>query len=223
MMSGSTSARDDRAVQAAVQEELEWTPDVDDVGIGVSVEDGAVAISGEVDSYAEKLAAKRAVLSVSGVNALVDNLTVRPKDESVASSTEIAQEVRHALSAAGNIPDTVDAEVLGHTVILTGEVQWNFQREAAKRAVQYLKGVHAVDSRITLAARASAADAEERIKNALARNALLDANTITATVDGNTVTLTGTVSSWAEKLQATKAVWGSPHVTQVENNILVSA
>lgn len=221
-MSTYGQIQSDSDIQAAVQDELSWTPDVDAAGIGVAVEEGTVALSGEVDSFSEKLAAKHAVQQVAGVNTVIDNITVRPDTPYTATEADIAREVRHALSAAGNIPDSVDAEVDGHTVILTGEVRWNFQREAARKAVQHLKGVHAVDSRITLAARPTAADAEERIKNALARNALLDANSITATVDGNTVTLTGTVHSWAEKLQAAKAVWGSPHVTEVENNIVVS-
>src|SRR5699024_11062562 len=44
----------DLDVQALVSAELEWTPDVDCTGIEVTVEHGAVVLSGEVDSYAER-------------------------------------------------------------------------------------------------------------------------------------------------------------------------
>ena len=219
----TTTTRSDVEIQAAVQEELDWTPEVDAPGIGVSVEGGTVALSGEVDSFPEKIAAKRATLRVAGVNTVIDNLSVHPKSALTLTETDVAQEVRHALNAAANVPEGVDAEVQGHNVVLTGEVQWNFQREAARRAVQFLHGVHSVESRITLAARPTAADAEERIQNAIKRNALLDANTIKASVEGNKVVLTGAVRSWAEKLQASRAVWASPHVTEVENRIIVRA
>jgi osmotically-inducible protein OsmY len=220
-MSIATSVRSDQDIQTAVQEELEWTPDVDAAGIGVAVEAGAVSLSGEVDNHAELMAAKRAALRVHGVNAVVDDLVVHPKSSWSVTETDIAKEVERALTWSSNVPDTVKAEIKDHAVTLTGEVNWDFQRQAAKRAVQYLRGVYTVESRITLTARPSSADAEERIKNALTRNAQIDANTIDAKVSGNKVTLTGTVRSWAEKQQADHAAWASPHVTDVENHIIV--
>lgn len=220
-MSTTTPVRNDQDIQIAVQEELEWTPDVDAAGIGVAVEAGTVSLSGEVDSHAELVAAKRAALRVRGVNTVVNDLIVHPKSSRSITETDIAKEVERALTWSSNVPDTVKAEIKGHAVILTGEVNWDFQRQAAKRAVQYLRDVYTVESRITLAARPSSADAEERIKNALIRNAQIDANTIDARVSGNKVTLTGTVRSWAEKQQAGQAAWASPHVTEVENHIIV--
>ncbi|MCE7481820.1 BON domain-containing protein [Microbacterium profundi] len=74
-----TTTRTDAEVQRTVLQELQWTPDVDDAGIGVAVEDGTVALSGEVDSYSERLAAKHAALRVRGVSAVIDNLTVHSK------------------------------------------------------------------------------------------------------------------------------------------------
>lgn len=222
-MSSSTLVRTDHDIQTAVQDELEWTPDVDAAGIGVAVEAGTVSLSGEVDSYAEQVAAARAALRVRGVTAVVDNLAVHPKNGWSVTETDIAKEVQRALKWASTVPDTVKAKIKEHAVILTGQASWDFQRRAAKRAVQYLSGVYSVDNRITLTARPSADDTEERIKKALTRNAQLDANTIDATVSGNRVILTGTVRSWAEKQQAGQAAWASPHVTDVDNRIVVRA
>lgn len=106
---------------------------------------------------------------------------------------------------------------------LIGSVNWDSQRQAAKRAVQDLRGVESVDNQVTLTARPSAADAVQRITRALTRNAQLDAQTINAAVSGNKVTLTGTVRSWAEKQQAGLAAWASPHVTDVDNRVVVRA
>ncbi|WP_022886157.1 BON domain-containing protein [Glaciibacter superstes] len=222
-MSIATPVRSDQDIQTAVQDELKWTPDVDAAGVGVAVEDGAVSLSGEVDDYSERLAAKRAALRIRGVTAVVDDLVVHPKSGWTVTETDIAKEVERALNWASNVTDTVKAEIKDHAVTLTGQVSWDFQRQAAKRAVQYLRGVNSVNNMITLTARPSAVDAEERIKNALTRNAQLDAKTIDATVSGNKVTLTGTVRSWAEKRQAGNAAWASPHVTDVDNRIVIRA
>jgi osmotically-inducible protein OsmY len=211
----------DLDVQTLVRTELEWTPDVDAAGIGIAVEDGAVTLSGEVDNYAEQLAAKRAALRVVGVRAVVDDMRVHPKSAWPVTETDIAKEVERALRAAANVPAKVKAEVNGHNVTLVGEADWNFQREAAKRAVQYLRGVYTVSNLISLASRPSAEDTEERVRNAIVRNAQLDAKTIDVAVNGTKITLTGTVKSWAEKTQASNAAWSSPSVTDVLNNIIV--
>ena len=211
----SIATDSDLQIQAAVQAELEWTPDVDAAGIGVAVEDGAVTLTGEVDNYAERLAAKHAALRLRGVRAVVDAMAA------IATETDIAKEVERALRTAVNVPATVQATLDGHHVTLTGEVQWDFQRVAAKRAVQYLRGVYSVNNMITLTARPSAEDAEERIKKAITRNAQLDATSIEVSAKGNTVTLTGSVASWAERRQAERAAWASPHVTDVVNRIQV--
>ncbi len=222
-MATTTPTRSDQDIQTSVQDELEWTPDVDAAGIGVAVEDGTVSLSGEVDSYSEGLAAKRAALRVRGVSTVVDNLVVHPESTWKVTDTDIAKEIEHALTWATNVPDSVKAEVKDCKVTLTGQVNWDFQRQSAKRAVQYLRGVNSVNNLITLNARPSGKDAEQRIKNALIRNAQLDANAIGAAVSGNKVILTGTVRSWAEKRQAGFAAWASPHVTDVDNRILVRA
>lgn len=212
----------DLDVQLLVIDELEWTPDVDAAGIGVAVEEGTVTLSGEVDTYAERLAAKRAARRVRGVRAIVDDLTVHPRTAWPLTETDIAKEVTRALDAAANVPETVQAEIHGHNVTLTGEAQWDFQRTAAKRAVQYLRGVYSVTSMITLASRPSAVGTEDQIRKALLRNAQLEAEGIHVRTEGNTAILTGTVKSWAERRQAANAAWASPHVTDVDNRITVS-
>jgi osmotically-inducible protein OsmY len=146
---------------------------------------------------------------------------VHPNSAFYVSETDIGKEVEQALRSATNVPDTVKAVIDGHAVTLLGEVAWDFQRRAAKRAVRYLRGVYSVDSRITLTPRVSAVDTAERIKAAILRNAQVDARTVEVSADGTKVTLSGTVRSWAERRQADLAAWSSPHVTEVYNHIVV--
>ena len=217
----TTAHIDDRDIQRTVLQELQWTPDVEDAGIGVAVEEGTVALSGEVDSFSERLAATHAALRVRGVTAVIDDLVVRSAHRQQITDTDLAQEAQHALRAASDVPLGVKALVDHGDVTLVGEVEWDHERRAAKRAVQHLKGVQAVTSRITVAARPSAEDAEERIRGAIMRHAQLDAASIDVSITGTRATLTGTVRSWPEKSQAAEAAWASPHVTDVDNRIEV--
>ncbi|MRH28674.1 BON domain-containing protein [Microbacterium sp. SYP-A9085] len=219
------SAENDRdlRIQTEVREELEWTPDVDAAGIGVAVDHGTVALSGELANYGQRVAAVKAALRVRGVRAVLDDMTVHPRADRPITETDIAKEVERALRGAVNVPATVKVEIEGHTVRLLGDVDWAFQREAAEKTVHYLRGVYEVDNQIALGVRPSAADTDRRIQRALARNAQLAADSIVVEVVGSTVILTGTVNSFAAKRQAERAAWGSPHVAEVDNRLEIRA
>lgn len=222
-MSTATAIRSDHAIQEAVQAELAWTPEVDAPGIGVAVDDGVVTLSGEVTGYAERRAAKRAALRVRGVTAVVDDMVSHPTNATwVVTDTDIAKAVQVALSTSSTVPPSVKAEVKAGLVTLTGQVEWNFQRSAARRAIEHIRGVKHIDNQITLSPRASSTQTAQHIKAALIRNASVDADHIKVDTQGTTVTLTGSVKSWAEKYQAGYAAWASPHVTHVDNLITVS-
>lgn len=222
MSTTSAVSRTDREIQSAVEAELDWTPGIDAAGIGVAVEDGSVALSGEVDSYYEKSAAKRSAFRVKGVTTVIDDMTVRSTSSLWGvSETEVARNVEKAIAWLATSPNSVRAEVAKHRVVLTGEVQWNYERVHAGKAVERIAGVADVENRITLARRASATDTAERIKNALARSAALDAKGIQVVAEGHKVTLTGTVRSWAERMTAENAAWASPHVTAVDDRLQI--
>ena len=61
----------DTTLQHRVTAELIWDPAVTSSEIGVTAKDGVVALSGEVGTYDEKLAAEAAACRVGGVKALV--------------------------------------------------------------------------------------------------------------------------------------------------------
>lgn len=65
-MSTATLSEKDTRVRNAVLQQLEWDPAVDASGIGITARDGAVTLTGSIDSYAGKLAAERAAKRVHG-------------------------------------------------------------------------------------------------------------------------------------------------------------
>lgn len=211
----------DAQIKELVDDELQWTPGVDAPAIGVAVTDGVVTLTGEVPYYWHRHTAAKAVLRMRGVRAVANQIAVRGTHDT-PTDTEIATAVARALAWSSRIPTgEIDAEVHDGGVTLSGEVSWDITRQGAEREVAALKGVRWVDNRITLAPRASAADTRKRITDALARNALTDAEAIHIDVDGTTVTLTGEVGSYDAKRQAELASWRSPHITEVRNDLVI--
>jgi len=143
----------DIQIKEAVARELAWLPSVDSTRIGVSVCEGTVTLSGDVDTYPEKVLAGKAAHRVPGVVGLALEITVR-HEWAAANDADIARESAEALLRAIDVPNEVKATVANHVVTLSGEVQWQFQREAAVRTVQYLKGVVMAEDTITVRATA---------------------------------------------------------------------
>lgn len=203
-------------------EELTWAPQVTDAHVGVSVLDGVVTLSGKVDSFAERVDAKKAALRVKGVTVVANDLTVRDGDRFEHTDSDIAGAIQHVLDWSTDVPrDVVQAEVRDRSVALTGTVKWNYQRTAAERLARGVIGVLRVDNQVELSPRVSGQDAAQLIKKALVRHALQDASAISVSTTGSEVTLTGHVSTWAEKIDAGHAAWASPHASAVHNRIAV--
>ncbi len=49
----------DSKIKLDVQDELDWEPSINETKIGVAVDGGVVTLSGEVSSFAKKMAKKR--------------------------------------------------------------------------------------------------------------------------------------------------------------------
>lgn len=214
--------RTDMELQREVTTELRWDPSVRDEEVAVAVRDGVVTLGGTVDSFAVKLAALKAAERVGGVHAVADELDVRLPGPSQRSDTELAHQVVSALRWDVLVPDDrIKARLEQGWVTLEGEVEWEFERRAARRAVQNITGLRGVTNLVTLKQRASALDVSQRIKDALRRQAELDARMIEVEAADGAVTLHGTVHSWAERRQAEQAAWSAPGVTRVDDRLVV--
>lgn len=215
--------RTDAQLQADVLEELRWEPSVKETDVGVSVKDGVVTLSGYVESYAEKYAAERAAERVSGVRAIADDLRVHLPLSRERTDPDIAQAAASALDWDIEVPDGIQVKVENGWLTLKGQVEWQFQKRAAERAVRNLTGVRGVANLIIVKPRvASTFEVTQKIKDALRRSAESDASGITVEAENGKVILKGTVRSWAERADAERAAWGAPGVTDVDDRIIIN-
>ena len=215
--------KSDAEIRDDVIDELLWDPQISDAdAIGVAVQDGAVTLTGHVPSYAEKLAAARAVERVYGVKAVANDLTVKlpgaPRDDS-----DIATAIAHVLEHNVQIPEgRVHARVENGWVTLKGEVDYDYQRREVERMVRQVRGVIGVTDMITIKPAARREEVQKIIEDAFKREAEVDARHVRVEVTDHTAALYGHVHSLKEASAARAAAASAPGVATVESHLVIS-
>jgi osmotically-inducible protein OsmY len=110
-------------------------------------------------------------------------------------------------------------------VMLTGNVEHQFQKQAAERDIRRLGGVtniiNRIDVRLDAYQTTDPATVHEKIENALRRSVEFDATHIGVSISGHKATLRGKVRSWWERRAAESAAWSAPGVTEVDNQLVI--
>ena len=216
-MKSDTEIRDD------VIKEVQWDPQITNPdAIGVAVTDGAVTLTGQISTYAERLAAARAVERIYGVKAVANELKVKlsgtPRDD-----TDIARAIAHVLEWNVQVPEgNVWARVSGGWVTLEGEVGYEYQRHEVERMVRNVRGVVDVTDLIKVKPPVSPEKVQAVIEDAFKREAEIDARHIRVEVSDHTAKLYGHVHSLHEASAARAAAASAPGVATVESHLLVS-
>lgn len=210
----------DAQLKDDVSTELDWDPSIHASQVGVAVKNGVVTLSGHLDTYQEKYAIEKAVGRIEGVKAIAVELDVKLESGHKRSDTEIAAAAEAALKWHSQIPEEkIQVRVEKGWITLKGEVDWDYQRKNAEKAVRPLVGVVGVTNGITLKAAVAPADVAGSIRNAFVRHAEREAKKVEVSVRGATVTLRGTVDSLAERAAAVGAAWAAPGISNVVNEI----
>jgi osmotically-inducible protein OsmY len=213
----------DAELKKDVEAELEWEPSIRASDIGVAVKDGVVTLTGHIDTYAEKHAAEKALRRIPGVKAIALELDVRLSPQHVRSDTDIATAAENALTWSTFVPaDKIRLTADRGWLTLRGEVEWEYQRSHAEKAVRGLIGVVGVSNEITLKTRVvTPGQLKTRIREALARQVQREVDDISVDVSGSIITLRGRVNSWHERDAAQGAAYSAPGVRAVVNELSI--
>lgn len=215
--------KNDKELQHDIMEDLRWDPSIDASKIGVAVTNGVITLTGGVPSYFQKQTAERIAKRVAGVRAVANDIEVQLPSVVQKTDAGIATTALNALKWSASVPDeNIKVSVTKGWVTLEGNVEWNYQREAAEKAVEGLIGVKGVTNRIAVSPHIKSREVKSEIKAALHRYAELESRNIEVDALDSTVTLRGSVRSWAERKEAENAAWMAPGVTQVKNEIVVT-
>ena len=213
----------DQEMQEEISDALRWEASLrnDDVAVGVRI--GVVTRGGFVDSYGDKAKAERVAGRVRGVTAIANELHVKLPGGAEWSDPDLARAAVDALQWNVAVPhEKIQVKVEQGWITLVGEVEWLHQKQAADRAVQYLRGVKGVFDLISVRPATTPHDVKKRIKDALHRGVEFDADRIKVEIEGNKVVLTGAVRSYTEAMDALRAASNAPGITGIDNHIVVT-
>lgn len=212
----------DFEIKKDVLEELAWLPNIDNTQIGVTVDDGVVTLTGEVNELPKKIAIEDAVKSLCGVKALAEAITVNYGSTDKQSDIEIAKAAINTLEWNASVPsENIIVEVEDGRIYLTGELEWPYQKSFAKRTIEHLYGVKEVVNNIHLKPKPTPGNVEHLIQKAFTRSANIDAKNIKVAVNDHELTLSGTVHSIKEKDDAEIAAYNAPGINNVINLLKV--
>jgi osmotically-inducible protein OsmY len=216
-------SKSDSEIEKDVKEELSWDPDLDATDIAVSVNKGVAALSGFVRSYLDKTEAEMAAKRVAGVVGVANDIEVRIPVVDERPDPEIARDAVSAIKTA--LPSSskdIKVVIKDGWVALEGEVEWQYQKNAAENAIGRITGIKGVTNHIQVKPQLEPSKIKDKIMDAFKRNAEVDANRIEVEAKAGEVILRGSVRSWTEREEAERVAWSAPGVTKVEDLIVVS-
>jgi osmotically-inducible protein OsmY len=219
----NTFDKTDTEIKTDVLSELRYDPSLKVTDIGVLVKDGTVTLNGYTTSFDKKLAAVHAVKRVAGVVAIADDIELKIPDINYRTDGEIAATAAHEIAWSTTIPKgTVEITVRNGWVILEGEMELWFQKNAAADLVKQMAGVKGVTNSISISSKVTKKEVETDIKSAFKRSAMLDAQHIRVETSGNNVTLHGQVRNYSEYDEAERVAWSEAGVSSVDNRLQVN-
>lgn len=215
--------KSNEVLQKDVQDAIKWEPFLNAAEIGVTAKEGVVTLTGTVDTYIKKSEAEDAAKKVAGVKAVIEEIKVQSSCNcTTKTDSEIATEVLNALKSNWEIPnEKIQVKVENGWVTLGGEVDWYYQKEAAKKATTNLINVKWITNDITIKSETVAKVEKEDVENAFKRDWTLENKNILVSVLDNKVTLNGTVDSWFQKDEASRLAWKAPGIINVDNQLTV--
>ncbi|OYU80694.1 MAG: ornithine aminotransferase [Flavobacterium sp. BFFFF1] len=214
--------KNNEELQKSVQDAIYWEPLLQKARITVVANNGVVTLSGVVDHYAKKAEAELVAKNLAGVKSVITGISVVSNEKDQRTDVEIKAAIENVFKWHWDIPtERVHVAVEDGWVFMTGELEWNYQKEAAKNAVTNLIGIKGITNNINIISCSKDSLEKKDIELAIQRNSAIDCKNIGVYVLNNVVTLTGHVDSWYQKCESARIAWNAPGVVQVQNDLYV--
>jgi osmotically-inducible protein OsmY len=228
----------DAATTSRVRAALLLSKRVSPFDIKVETNKGAVSLNGQVSSEEIKSLAGAIAQDTSGVKQIHNELAVNPsaaRDPDMerlgdrVADLEIKTGISDAFSKDTQLRDShIQVEVKNRIVTLSGAVETAAQKHTAEQIAWQAPGVLGVVGNITVTnAPATPESANDklarRVEFELYSTKAISMKSIQIEADNGTITLSGTVSSRAEKLLSEKITQSVDGVRKVVNNLVAPA
>ena len=139
--------RTDEDIAGAAVYGLEWNVSVPHDRVKVSVQDGWLTLSGEVDWWYQKDAAIDAVQKLMGVLGVNNHITVKP----VAKPLDVKAKIESAFQRNAMLnARRITVETRGSKILLIGSVRIWGERQEAQSIACAAPGVSEVENKITI-------------------------------------------------------------------------
>lgn len=212
----------DEILRQDVSNALQSNPMIAPTCFQVLANSGAITLTGAVDNYSIKSEAEAIAKEVAGVQSVINMIDVRFNSWEEKKDFDITREILKTFRWNRNtLNDTIKVEVISGQVTLSGELEWNYQKEAASEVVTNLIGVKGVNNNIIIKSQFDIEIDKTKLKLAMQNHLALDSKDIEIEVLHSNITLKGTVDSWHQKELAGRIAWKALGVINVDNELLI--
>ena len=137
--------RTDGEIAASAADHLEWSTSVPNDKVDITVQNGWVTLTGNLEWWYQKNAAENSVIFLTGVKGVTNLITITSKAvaKEIAASIEKAFE-RNALLDSNKI----EIKTIGNDVTLSGKVRTYAEKDEAERVAWAAAGVYSVENNI---------------------------------------------------------------------------
>ncbi|MEY4871765.1 MAG: hypothetical protein RLZZ563_1095 [Pseudomonadota bacterium] len=142
--------RSDEDIAAAAVNRMAWDGAIPPDTIMVSVTDGVVTLTGNVDHAYQRIAAHWAVQSLWGVRDVDNQVAVLGPLKKPADPNQISDDIRRALNRGWFAADTVHVRANGGTVTLSGSAETLRDRNLAVSTAWAAPGTTTVENHIRI-------------------------------------------------------------------------
>jgi len=142
----SSYEKDDQDIAEAILNQFRWSVQIPEKSIKLSVENGWVKLTGEVEWDFQRKAAEHSVRGLTGVKGVSNNLTLKTRQ---VQADIVKQKIEEALkSEAMHEAKKITVDIHGSTVTLSGKVHSFAEMSDAKLAAWSAPGVTKIENNL---------------------------------------------------------------------------